>query len=129
MKYNYKEEMKKDVSEYIKNEVELSDYSCRDELLEQLHNELLLCDDVTGNASGSYTIDTYRAEEYICHNLNLLAEATKEFGCEGNVLENGAEWCDVTIRCFLLYQVIEEVLNNMEEELKKAFEEAEEMEV
>lgn len=127
--YNYMEAMTEDIREYIKNEVTLSDYSDRDELEEHLNETLWIEDSVTGNASGSYTFSTYQAEEYICHNLDLLAEAVKEFGCDENVLEKGAEWCDVTIRCYLLGQAIAEVLDDLEEELTEAFAEVEEMEV
>lgn len=119
--YNYMEAMTEDIKEYINNEVTLSDYSDRDELEQQLNDDLWTEDSVTGNASGSYTFNTYKAEEYICHNLDLLAEAVKEFGCDENVLEKGAEWCDVTIRCYLLGQAITEVLDDMEEELEEAF--------
>lgn len=127
--YNYMEAMTEDIKEYIKNEVTLSDYSDRDELEEHLNDTLWTEDSVTGNASGSYTFNTYKAEEYICHNLDLLAEAITEFGCDTNVLEKGAEWCDVTIRCYLLGQAIAEVLDDMEEELEEAFAEVEEVEV
>lgn len=127
--YNYITAMTEDIKEYIKNEVTLSDYSDREELEEYLHDTLWTEDSVTGNASGSYTFNTYKAEEYICHNLDLLAEAIKEFGCTENVLEKGAEWCDVTIRCYLLGQAIAEVLDDMEEDLEEAFAEVEEMEV
>ena len=127
--YNYMEAMTEDIREYIKNEVTLSDYSDRDELEEHLNETLGIEDSVTGNASGSYTFSTYQAEEYICHNLDLLTEAVKEFGCDENVLEKGAEWCDVTIRCYLLGQAIAEVLDDLEEELTEAFAEVEEMEV
>ena len=123
------EAMTEDIREYIKNEVTLSDYSDRDELEEHLNETLWIEDSVTGNASGSYTFSTYQAEEYICHNLDLLTEAVKEFGCDENVLEKGAEWCDVTIRCYLLGQAIAEVLDDLEEELTEAFAEVEEMEV
>ena len=50
----------------------------------------------------------------------------KDFGCEADLLEKGAEWADVTIRCYLLSQAIGEVLDDMEEELEKAFENEEE---
>jgi hypothetical protein len=41
----------------------------------------------------------------------------EEFGCsDKNVIEEGAEWADVTIRCYLLAQAIAEVLNEVEEE-------------
>ena len=127
--YNYMEAMTEDIKEYINNEVTLSDYSDRDELEEHLNDTLFMEDDITGNASGSYFCNAYRAEECLCHNLDLLAEAVKEFGCTENVLENGAEWCDVTIRCYLLGQAIVNVLDDMEEELEEAFAEVEEVEV
>lgn len=127
--YNYMEAMTKDIKEYIKNEVTLSDYSDRDELEEYLNDTLWTEDSITGNASGSYFCNAYKAEECLCHNWDLLAEAVQEFGYTGNVLEKGAEWCDVTIRCYLLGQAIVEVLDDMEEELEEAFAEVEEVEV
>lgn len=127
--YNYMEAMTKDIKEYIQNEVTLSDYSDRDELEEYLNDTLWTEDSITGNASGNYFCNAYKAEECLCHNWDLLAEAVQEFGCTGNVLEKGAEWCDVTIRCYLLGQAIAEVLDDMEEELEEAFAEVEEMEV
>ena len=119
--YNYMEAMTEDIKEYIKNEVTLSDYSNRDELEEHLNNTLWTEDSITGNASGSYFCNAYKAEECLCHNWDLLAEAVQEFGYTENVLEKGAEWCDVTIRCYLLGQAIVEVLDDMEEELEEAF--------
>ncbi len=119
--YNYMEAMTEDIKEYIKNEVTLSDYSDRDELKEYLNDTLWTEDSITGNASGSYFCNAYKAEECLCHNWDLLAEAVQEFGYTENVLEKGAEWCDVTIRCYLLGQAIAEVLDDMEEELEEAF--------
>ena len=113
-KYDYLEAVKEDVKSYIENEVELSDYSSREELESYLNDELFTNDSVTGNASGSYTFSTWQAEENICHNLDLLAEALEEFGCDENYLKKGAEACDVTIRCYLLGQAINEVLDVMD---------------
>lgn len=117
------ETMAEDIKQYIKNNIILSDYQNRDELEEYLNDRLFTEDSVTGNASGSYTFNAYKAEEYICHNLDLLEEACEEFGCKENVLEKGAEWCDVTIRCYLLGQVIAEVLDDMGEDLEEVFQE------
>lgn len=125
-KYNYLESVKEDAKNYIDNEITLKDFSSREELEEKLNNDLWSEDSVTGNASGSYTFNTYEAEENICHNLDLLAEACKEFDCEADFLEKGAEWADVTIRCYLLNQAISEVLDDMEVELEEAFTEEEE---
>lgn len=123
--YNYIEEMKEDVKEYINNEVTLADFSDKEELEEKLNENLWVNDSVTGNASGSYYCNSWKAEEALAHNWDLLAEAMKEFGCEVDLLEKGAEWADVTIRCYLLGQVIGEVLDDMEEELEEAFTENE----
>ena len=112
--YNYLESVKVDVKNYIENEVELSDYSSREELESFLNDELFVNDSVTGNGSGSYTFSTWQAEENICHNLDLLGEALQEFGSDMDILKDGAEACDVTIRCYLLGQAINEVLDEMD---------------
>ena len=124
--YNYLENIKADVKEYIDNEINLKDFSDREELEEKLNDILWTEDSVTGNASGSYYCNSWKAEEALAHNWDLLAEAMKEFGCEVDLLEKGAEWADVTIRCYLLGQAIGEVLDEMEEELEEAFADDEE---
>ena len=124
--YNYLENIKADVKEYIDNEINLKDFSDREELEEKLNEDLWTCDSVTGNASGSYYCNSWKAEEALAHNWDLLAEAMKEFCCEVDLLEKGAEWADVTIRCYLLGQAIGEVLDEMEEELEEAFADDEE---
>lgn len=116
-KYNYLQAVKEDVKSYIE-ENEIKVYSSNREEIEQTLNDDLFCEDsVTGNASGSYTFSTWQAEENLCHNWELLAEAMEEFGySDTNVIEKGAEWADVTIRCYLLGQAISEVLDEIEEE-------------
>lgn len=86
----------------------------REALEEALNDELWTDDSVTGNGSGSYTFSTWTAEEYVCHNLDLLAEAIEEFGGCMDVLKDGAEACDVTIRCYLLPRMISRVLDEYE---------------
>lgn len=107
MNYNYYEELKEDVKEYLKNTDE------RD--FDILYDEMFVDDSITGNGSGSYTFSTWKAEENLCHNLDLLKEALQEFGSSLNYLES-PEACDVTIRCYLLGQVLQEVLDELEEE-------------
>lgn len=126
MTYNYLESIKADVKEYINNEITLKDFTDREELEQKLNDDLWVEDSVTGNASGSYYCNAWKAEEALAHNWDVLEEALAEFGCEGNPIEKGAEWCDVTIRCYLLGQAIAEVLEEMEEELEEAFADDEE---
>ena len=104
----------------------MKDFSDREELEEKLNDTLWTEDSVTGNASGSYYCNSWKAEEALAHNWDLLAEAMKEFCCEVDLLEKGAEWADVTIRCYLLGQAIGEVLDEMEEELEEVFADDEE---
>lgn len=124
-KYNYYEAVKEDVKEYIENEVNLNEFTDREELEEKLNEDLWISDGVTGNASGSYYCNSWKAEEALCHNLDLLGEALSEFGCdEGNyLLEKGAEAADVTIRCYVLNSAISDALDELEEEEKLPFEE------
>ena len=47
-------------------------------------NDFFNSDSVTGNGSGSYTFNSWAAEENLCHNMDLLKEALNEFGGELN---------------------------------------------
>lgn len=91
-----------------------------DEAYEQMYEQLWVEDQVTGNASGSYTCNAYMAEEYLAGNWDLLGEALDEF-CQNDVrvIKKGAEWCDVTIRCYLLGEVLYTVLQGLYKEFKE----------
>lgn len=116
-RYDYYKAVADDVREYINNEIDLDEWrGDRDGLEASLNDDLWRLDGVTGNASGSYTFNTYIAEEYICHNLDLLGEALAEFGGDSDyLLKDGAEAADVTIRCNVLGSAISEVLDELEE--------------
>lgn len=123
-KYFYDLEVASDALEYIKSNYtkqeirqHLQTTSDRDEWAEELHDKMWVADEVTGNASGSYYCNAWKAEEALCHNLDLLHDALEEFGCSDvNILEKGAEWADVSIRCYLLGQAISQALDNLEED-------------
>lgn len=127
-KYDYLSAVESDVREYIENNVNFHDYSDLDEMKEDLNEKLFVEDSVTGNASGSYTFNTWKAEEYLCHNLDLLAEANEEFGGSSDILSDGAEMCDVTIRCYLLGQAIENVAPDMWQDWEDSQEDSDEEE-
>ena len=122
MEYDYREVVKEDVIEQIKdgykeNSLRLYKEEGRDALEEYLNDELWVDDQVTGNASGSYTFNTWKAEENLCHNMSLLEEACDEFGQDvGEAVKRGAEYCDVTIRCYLLGSAISEAIDELEAE-------------
>lgn len=122
MKYNYREAVKDDVLEYINNEINFEDFDTLEDLEEHLNDVLFTEYSVTGNASGSYTFSTYEAEENICHNFDLLADALDEFGGGCDVLRDGAEAADVTIRCYLLGECIADALEEIESDFDEAHE-------
>lgn len=104
-KYNYYEEVAEDVREYVNSEIDVKDYSDREELEEHLNDTLWTNDSVTGNGSGSYWCNSWKAEEALCHNLDLYAEAERNFDTDSDVIIRNlesAETCDVIIRCYLL---------------------------
>ena len=109
--YDYREAMRDDIKEAFENgEYDLSDG------YEKIYEDMWIDDSITGNASGSYYCNAWKAEEALNHNWDLLSEALSEFGCEVDVLEKGAEYCDVTIRCYLLGEILQEVIDELEEE-------------
>lgn len=127
-RYDYFAAVKEDVKNVVMN-----DYDYINELKEdrqafedKLNDELFINDSVTGNASGSYTFNAWQAEEYICHNMELLKEACNEFCTDLSDIIESAESCDVTIRCYLLGNAISEVLDELEEEISEEDEETEE---
>lgn len=115
--YNYFENVKNDILSVIAERGIIVTTENREEVYDELYDNLFISDSVTGNASGSYTFSTWEAEENLCHNWDLLREACEEFGCSmGEYVERGAESCDVTIRCYLLGECLGAALDEIEEE-------------
>ena len=114
--YNYESEVRSDVINYgnewlsYNNETVTEDNI--DEIRDRLHEAMWMSDSVTGNGSGSYTFNRWVAEENLCHNMDLFIEATEEFGSDiANLIEEGAEVMDVTIRCYLFPRFLDEFLD------------------
>lgn len=131
--YDYKEQVKNDcidaIREYIKYHKDDIKGMSKDKLQEKLYDSFWVNDSVTGNASGSYTFSSWTAHENLNGNMDLLGEAMREFGCDCNILEKGAEWCDVTIRCYLLSECLSDAMDEIEDEIEEAIEEEEAEEV
>ena len=126
-KYNYLENVTNDAKQAILENMNYWDFANREELEEIANDNLWVNDSVTGNASGSYTFCTWEAEENLCHNMDELEEACNEFGQDiGEAVKQGAEYCDVTIRCYLLGQAISAAIDELEEEGKIQYPEEEE---
>lgn len=122
--YDYREAVKDSVIDWLeenKEEVEAR-HSQMDEyeFAEWVTDECVISDSVTGNASGSYTFSTWKAEECLCHNLDLFVEAVEDYcgGAEdvGQFIMKGAETCDVIIRCYVLNEVVGQAIEEFFEE-------------
>ena len=117
MAYNYLEELKSDVRNYIK-EVASAYMDCEDmdELRDSLYDNLWDEDSVTGNGSGSYTFNREKAKEYVSDNMDLMVEAYKDLDSIESLVDDlealDFETIDVTIRCYLLSQALDEVLED-----------------
>lgn len=116
--YDYREAMREDIREYLEENWEKGK-RIEDADRDTLHDDMFIDDSVTGNGSGSYTFNSWKAEEYVCHNLDLLGEALDEFCIDGNTLRERmcGEWADVTIRCYLLGQIENEVFDEWNEKI------------
>ena len=120
--YNYLEAVTADVIDFIREEINAYDYENREALSEFLNDELWTCDSVTGNGSGSYTFNDYKAKEYIFADPVTVTEALEEFCVETKTvadkfLSQDWEYFDVTARCYVLGQAIEDALDSIENEL------------
>lgn len=122
--YDYKEAMKEDIREYIQSEGIDIVADDRDRLESELYDTLWTTDCVTGNVSGSYSFSRRVAWEYVEGNIDLLEEACREFGIEDSevgrrFLNEDYEYFDVTIRCYLLSECLNEVLNELEHDTEE----------
>lgn len=114
----YKEEVKADAIEAIKENLNYVDS------WEEMYDDLLMDDSVTGNGSGSYYFNSYKAEQAVSGIIfdEEVVNKFKAFGYDGIPTEMGAETCDVIARCIALGFVFGELedfydqLANTEEE-------------
>ncbi len=124
--YDYKNAVMEDIHSYLKDNYtkeELFEMYEEGTLEDTLEEELWTADSVTGNGSGSYTFNTYKAEENLAHNWDEIEKVASEFGFEPVIksgYEYGAEWWDVTIRCYYLSECLSEILFDIEAEWQTA---------
>ena len=123
-RYDYLQHMTEDVKEairdmYTPDEIRERIDTDRDEFAQDLNDDLWTDDSVTGNASGSYYCNAWRAEEAIAHNWDLIADMIDEFDA-ADILRKGPEAIDVSIRCYLLGQAIEAALDELDDEIPAA---------
>ena len=120
--YNYYDAMRSDILDHIAWNFSLEEILDKlnepDDWKEKLNDALWIDDSVTGNASGSYTFNSAKARDYVAENDDLCREALSEFCCDAesiadHFLSGDWEYFDVTIRCYLLGQVIDSLIDDL----------------
>lgn len=126
MAYNYLDAVKSDVKQFIRDNEILLNFDGPDEARDYLNDVLWTDDSVTGNGSGSYTFNREKAKNYLFDSddgMDILKEAVSEFGTEAedvvdHFMSEDWEYFDVTIRCYVLAQAIDEALDEVDRELE-----------
>lgn len=118
--YDYLQAEKEDIlnalQDYLEdNELTVDDINNDDILKEDLYNTLWVDDSITGNGSGSYTFDELQAQANLVGNFDLAQEALSDLGYDSLRLDKlTGEFLDVTIRCYLLSQALDEILDELD---------------
>ena len=122
---NYIESVRECVSDYIQENYTSEEISekmqDREAFAEELNDNCWIADEVTGNASGSFTFSRSEAKENVLSDIDTIREALQEFCVEADTiaktfLDEDWEYFDVTARCYVLGQAIEEALDSIETE-------------
>lgn len=111
------DEVRNDLKEFIKDrwdEKEIKDLD-RDEV----YDEAFMEDRVTGNGSGSYFFNAWKAKESIFNmDEDLLRETISEFDIDMSEHWGDWEFLDVSVRCYALGQIdIDELLDEIRKEI------------
>ena len=112
MLYNYHIAVKDDIREYIKENYDSVTEKMRAEMLDTILRE----DSVTGDASGSYTMNRAIAKEYVIENIDLLNRAVDEYGFNKKDIGEqflSEEWeqLDVLIRLYLVGEYFDDIFS------------------
>ena len=121
-KYNYEEAIINDLKDWLINEtniLEQKDLNYED-LFESIYDEAFSIDSITGNSSDYYDTED-NCSKYLAGNINLLYLAARDFCIDDDILilikhyedKSLARYFDSTIRCYLLGDCINKVLEEL----------------
>ena len=132
---NYKEEVREAIEQYLEDHeqyINLADLDTADDLFDAVYDDMFISDEVTGNASGSFTFCSFTAKEKVFADMETVTEALKEFCCGQSeevadaFLNERWEFLDVTARCYVLGECLADYISDNEEDIEKAIQEAKE---
>ena len=115
--YSYPSHVKNDIKEFIEKRLDSGTFGLLiqgdEDTIQDVEDLMFDQDEITGNGSGSYTFNTWKAEQNLTGNLDLLREAKDELDPNTDLIEKGPEYCDVLIRCYLLDWCFRKALNEI----------------
>ena len=124
--YDYEEAVRSDIKDYILENYDrndLADFDDEDDFKYCLIDILVDEDGITGNASGSYYCNSYKAQEALNGNMDLLRYACEELDLSNEevgerFLDGDFEYFDCIVRCYIVTctHVIEDVVDELLEE-------------
>lgn len=132
---DYRTEVREAIEQYLEDNeqyINMADFDDIDDFEQYLNDTLWIADEVTGNASGSFTFNSYEAKEKVFGDMETVKDALQEFCCgrpeeiADAFLEEKWEWLDVTARCYVLGECISDYIRDNEDDIIKAIEEAKE---
>lgn len=115
--YSYPSHEQQDIKEFIEKRLDSGTFGLLiqgdEDTIQDVEDLMFDQDEITGNASGSYTFNTFKAEECLVGNWDLLREAKEELQPNVDLIDKGPEYCDVLIRCYLLDWCFNKALNDI----------------
>ena len=120
-RYDYKREVRWALEDYL-NENYTPDAILKaqddDNFNDELYNICFNADAVTGKESGSFTCSRYEAEECLCHNSGIISYAIDDDFVEAWEIVSDPERADVGVRCYVLHEIFNEVIDRLADEIR-----------
>lgn len=120
--YDYKDAMREDIINHFAWEYSVAELLEQlddpERFKEQLTDDLWIDDSITGNASGSYFCNSWKSLEAVTGNMDLLGYMVCEWDIDAKTIgekfiDGDWEWFDVSIRCYLLGEVVAELVDDL----------------
>lgn len=116
---SYLEQVTKDI-EYVRGNYADSVDNCEtlEDIRETLYDALWIDDSVTGNGSGSYTMNREEAKRYVLADFETVQKALREFCVDAQTiadkfLNEDWEYFDVTARCYVLGEALDNYVDSI----------------
>lgn len=116
-----------DIRDWIDSNIDYTEYDSIEDLRDYLNDELWSIDSITGNgpSMGYYANKKYAKEMFVENGIDEFDKIRKEFDIPKaevlqHLLNSDWDWFDASIRCYLLGECIDNVLEDIREDFNLA---------